>query len=412
MRVIINVDRCIGCEDCLASCPFDAIIIKEGKAFINEYCNLCKACLPICPEGAIEEIEEASKKSQDFLEHKGVWVFAERRDGKVVSVTYELLGAGRRLADELNVELSAALFGASKEDAEELIRWGADKVYLCNDLIFERFNDEPYAQLLSDLIRTYRPEIVLAGATPIGRSFIPRVAAKLRTGLTADCTSLAIDKETGNLLQIRPAFGGNIMATILCPNNRPQMATVRPRVMKRGEYIKGKTGEIIHINSENISSRTRVIDTIKEVSDITVNLQEADIIVSGGRGLGGPKGFELLKELAGLLGGAIGASRAAVDEGWISYSHQVGQTGKTVCPKIYIACGISGAVQHLVGMQSSDIIIAINKNPEAPIFNVATYGIVGDLYEIIPLLIKKIKEVKGIGLCFGSVDRRPAEMPI
>ena len=394
MRVIVDIDKCTGCEECLASCILGAIIIKEGKAFVNEYCNLCNACLPVCPEGAIEEAEEVSKKPQDFLENKGVWVFAERRDGNVVSTTYELLGAGRRLADELNVELSAVLFGASKEDAEELIRWGADKVYLCDDLIFERFNDEPYAQLLSGLINTYRPEIVLAGATPIGRSFIPRVAARLRTGLTADCTSLAIDKETRNLLQIRPAFGGNIMATILCPNNRPQMATVRPRVMKRGEYIRGKTGEIIHINSENISSRTKVMDTIKEASDIAVSLQEADIIISGGRGLGGPKGFELLKELAELLGGAIGASRTAVDEGWIPYSHQVGQTGKTVCPKLYIACGISGAVQHLVGMQSSDIIVAINKNPEAPIFNVATYGIVGDLYEIVPLLIKKIKETR------------------
>jgi electron transfer flavoprotein alpha subunit len=240
-------------------------------------------------------------------------------------------------------------------------------------------------------------EIVIAGATPIGRSFIPRVAAKLRTGLTADCTSLAVDKDTGNLLQIRPAFSGNIMATIFCPNNRPQMATVRPRVMKRGQYDEGRTGEIIDVNADDISSRTRVLDTIKEVSELTVNLQEADIIVSGGRGLGDPKGFKLLVELAELLGGAIGSSRAAVDSGWIPYSHQVGQTGKTVCPKIYIACGISGAVQHLVGMQSSDIIIAINKNPEAPIFNVATYGIVGDLYEIIPLLIKKIKEAKGIG---------------
>jgi electron transfer flavoprotein alpha subunit len=306
------------------------------------------------------------------------------------------LGAGRKLADELNVELSAVLFGSSENEAHELIRWGADKVYFCNDPIFEKFNDEPYAQLLCNLINSYKPEIVLAGATPIGRSFIPRVAAKVVAGLTADCTSLSIDKDTRNLLQVRPAFGGNIMATILCPHHRPQMATVRPRVMKRGEYREDKKGEIIHVKADTISSRTKVINTIKEVSDIAVNLQEVEVIVSGGRGLGNIKGFELLKELAELLGGAIGASRAVVDEGWIPYSHQVGQTGKTVCPKIYIACGISGAVQHLVGMQSSDIIIAINKNPDAPIFNVATYGIVGDLYEIIPLLIKKIKEAKVI----------------
>jgi electron transfer flavoprotein alpha subunit len=248
--------------------------------------------------------------------------------------------------------------------------------------------------MLSLLIKEHRPEIVLAGATPIGRSFFPRVAAKLWTGLTADCTSLEIDKETGNLLQVRPAFGGNIMATILCPNNRPQMATVRPRVMKRGRYDEGKKGDIIHVDAQGLSSRTRVVETVREVSEIAVNLQEVDIIVSGGRGLGDARGFKLLEKLAEVLGGAVGASRAAVDEGWVPYSHQVGQTGKTVCPKIYIACGISGAVQHLVGMQSSDIIIAINKNPDAPIFNVATYGIVGDVYEIVPMLIKKIKEAK------------------
>ncbi len=397
MPVIIDIDKCEGCEECLSSCPFDAIVIKDGKAFINEYCQACMACISVCPEGAIVEVEKEVPKSKDIQSYKGVWVFAEQRGGKVASVAYELLGAGRRLADELNTELSAVLFGASDSEAQELIRWGADKVYVSKDQIFERFNDEPYSELLSSLIKEHCPEIVIAGATPIGRSFIPRVAAKIRTGLTADCTSLAVDKDTGNLLQIRPAFGGNIMATIVCPNNRPQMATVRPRVLKRGQYDEGRTGEIIDVRADSISSRTRVLDTIKEVSELTVNLQEADIIVSGGRGLGTPNGFGLLKELAELLDGALGSSRAAVDAGWIPYRHQVGQTGKTVCPKIYIACGISGAIQHLVGMQSSDIIIAINKNPEAPIFNVATYGIVGDLYEIIPLLIKKIKEAKGIG---------------
>jgi electron transfer flavoprotein alpha subunit len=396
VSVIVNLDKCVGCEECIASCPFDAIVIKEGKAFINEYCQNCMACISVCPEGAIFETEEEKIKEVDIQGFKGVWIFAEQRGGKVASVAYELLGAGRKLADELNTELSAVLFGAPESEAQELIRWGADKVYISKEQIFERFNDEPYSEMLSFLIKEHCPAIVLAGATPIGRSFIPRIAAKLRTGLTADCTSLAIDKETGNLIQIRPAFGGNIMATILCPNTRPQMATVRPRVMKRGQYNESRNGDIIPVKVDRISSRTKVLDTIKEVSDISVNLQEAEFIVSGGRGLGTPNGFELLKELAELLGGALGSSRAAVDSGWIPYSHQVGQTGKTVCPKIYIACGISGAVQHLVGMQSSDIIIAINKNPDAPIFNVATYGIVGDLYEIVPLLIKKIKEVRGI----------------
>jgi electron transfer flavoprotein alpha subunit len=399
MSIVVNINKCTGCQECLSSCPYDAIEIREGKAFINEYCQICMTCLNTCPEGAIEEIEDTAvaRKLSAVNDFKGIWVFAEQRAGKIASVSYELLGAGRKLADELNVELSAVLFGSSENEARELIRWGADKVYFCDNPIFAKFNDEPYAQLLSSLINTYKPEIVLAGATPIGRSFVPRVAAKVVAGLTADCTSLSIDKETRNLLQVRPAFGGNIMATILCPRHRPQMATVRPRVMKKGKYRKDKKGEIIHVNEDNISSRTRVIDTIKEVSDIAVNLQEVEVIVSGGRGLGNTKGFGLLKELAELLGGAIGASRAAVDEGWIPYSHQVGQTGKTVCPKIYIACGISGAVQHLVGMQSSDIIIAINKNPDAPIFSISTYGIVGDLYEVIPLLIRKIKETQGSG---------------
>lgn len=395
MPLIVNRDKCNGCETCLSSCPFDAIEIKEGKASINEYCQACMACLSACPEGAIIEIkEEGAPISYQPSDYKGIWVFAEQREGSIASVSLELLGAGRKLADELKTELSAVLFGAAEKDANELIKWGADKVYHSGNAVFGKFNDEPYSRLLVNLIKEHKPSIVLAGATPIGRSFIPRVAANLRTGLTADCTSLGIDKDTGNLLQVRPAFGGNIMATILCPNHRPQIATVRPRVMRKSEYNPKKKGRIISVKAEDLICRTKVIDTVKETSEYRVNLQEADIIIAGGRGLGDAKGFNLLFELAKILDGAVAASRAAVDEGWIQYSHQVGQTGKTVCPKIYIACGISGAVQHLVGMQSSDIIIAINKNPEAPIFNVATYGIVGDIYEVLPLLIKKLKEIK------------------
>lgn len=399
MSIVIKKEKCTGCETCLASCPFDAIEIKEEKAFINEYCNECKACLEVCQEGAIKEIQRTGTVTSHALpvtDYKGVWVFAEQREGKVASVSFELLGVGRKLTDELETELSAVLLGSDETEAKELIKWGADRVYHCRDEHLERFNDDSYTEVFSKLVREHKPSIVLAGATPAGRSFIPRVAARLRTGLTADCTSLEIDKETKNLLQIRPAFGGNIMATILCPDNRPQMATVRPRVMKKGEYNSSKTGDIVHVSADNLVSRARVIDTVKEASEITVNLHEADVIVAGGRGLGDARGFKLLEELAGVMGGAVGASRAVVDEGWISYSHQVGQTGKTVNPKLYIACGISGAVQHLVGMQSSDIIIAINKNPEAPIFNVATYGIVGDLFEIVPLLTMKIKETKGL----------------
>ena len=395
MRIVVDVELCTGCETCVSSCPYDAIVMKDDKAFINEYCQLCRACLEVCPEGAIKETAEAAAGTADRDSYSGVWVFAEQRDGRVADVALELLGAGRRLADARGSGLSAVLFGADASEAERLIHWGADRVYHAEDPIFEQFNDEPNVELLSRLIEEHRPEIVLTGATPIGRSFFPRVAARVRTGLTADCTSLEIDPETGNLLQVRPAFGGNIMATILCPASRPQMATVRPRVMKRGEYDAARTGEVLKIEAGGVTSRTRVAETIKEVSETMVNLQEADVIVAGGRGLGRPEGFEMLEELAGLLGGAVGASRAAVDEEWIPYSHQVGQTGKTVCPKVYIACGISGAVQHLVGMQSSDIIVAINKNPDAPIFNVADYAIVGDVYEVVPAIIKRLREVKG-----------------
>jgi electron transfer flavoprotein alpha subunit len=343
---------------------------------------------------SVYEVEEPSDKKEKG-QGSGVWIYAEQREGVIAGVSFELLGIGKKLAASLGTEVSAVLFGSSETEARELIKWGADRVYHCTDALFDNFNDEPYAGLLSDLIRQFQPEIVLAGATPIGRSFIPRVAARLKAGLTADCTALEIDEDTKNLLQIRPAFGGNIMATILCPHTRPQMATVRPRVMKRAEYDASRQGEVIAVSAGSIRSRTKVKEIVKEISDISVNLQEANVIVAGGRGAGGEKGFQLLHELAGVLGASLGASRAAVDEGWIPYRHQVGQTGKTVGPKIYIACGISGAVQHIVGMQSSDIIIAINKNPEAPIFNIATYGIVGDLFEIVPMLIKKIRDVKG-----------------
>jgi electron transfer flavoprotein alpha subunit len=400
MPIIVNLEKCNGCETCLTTCPFDAIEIKDGKAYINEYCNSCKACLSTCPEGAILETVDAAleeeKERLPITDFKGLMVFAEQREGTVAPVSFELLGVGKTLSEELGTELSAVLLGSDEKEAHELVKWGADRVYLCSDPLLDKFNDDTYTGILTGIIHEHKPAIVLAGATAIGRSFIPRVAARLRTGLTADCTTLEIDRETKNLVQIRPAFGGNIMASILCPDYRPQMATVRPRVMKRGLYDEGRKGEIIHIQAENVHSRTKVLESVKEESGPSVNLHEAEIIVAGGRGVGDAKGFKLLEELAEVLGGSVGASRAVVDDGWISYSHQVGQTGKTVSPKVYIACGISGAVQHLVGMQSSDIIIAINKNPEAPIFNIATYGIVGDLNLVLPLLINKIKEAKDL----------------
>ncbi len=393
MSIQVLTEKCVGCSICVKSCPYGAIEMVEKLAVIDyDACTLCGACVEPCKFGAIV-LRRDHHGPEDLSSYQGVWVFAEQKKGKIQSITYELLGAGRQLADQREVELSAILIGNNIEkEAGELFPRGADKVYLIESESLADFLDEPYSRIISRLIREYKPEIVLTGATAIGRSLIPRVAAEIKTGLTADCTELAIDEERGLLLQTRPAFGGNIMATIICEDYRPQMATVRHKVMKEAIPDPARSGELIRVavNPDELVSRTRFLETVDEL-EYAVNITEADIIVSGGRGMKGPENYAILQELAGLLDGAVGASRAAVDADWIPYSHQVGQTGKTVQPKVYIACGISGAIQHLVGMQSSEIIIAINKDPDAPIFSVATYGMVGDLFEIVPALIKRLK---------------------
>lgn len=388
-------EKCTGCGICIKACPFAAIKKTPDKKVEIDVskCTLCSACVSACKFSAIV-IEKKEKEKKDLSEYKNVWVFAEQKRGIIQPVVYELLGKGRELADSLNSQLWAILLGYKvKDKARELICRGADKVIVVEDPLLENFLDEPYTQVLVDLITKYKPEILLAGATTIGRALISRVAVKVHAGLTADCTGLEIDPDKKILLQTRPAFGGNIMATIITPNHRPQMATVRHKVMKEAEPDETRKGEIEVLSYDGkLTSRTKLIDMIDEVGK-TVNLAEADIIVSGGRGLGKAENFKIIEQLAEVLGAAVGASRAAVDAGWISYAHQVGQTGRTVCPKLYIACGISGQIQHLVGMQSSDIIVAINKDPEAPIFKVADYGIVGDLFEIVPLLTKRFKEI-------------------
>jgi electron transfer flavoprotein alpha subunit len=394
--LLIDIDACIGCGLCEANCAFDAIHVVDGIAEVNENCKLCGGCVDVCEVGALK-IEGLDREENDDLSTwSGIWVYAEYRHGRIAPVTHELLGIGRKLADLKKVPLSAVLLTDQAGDVPaQLVSYGADKVYIVEDQALAQFTDEAYGNALEDLARQYKPEVILAGATAIGRSFIPRVATSLKTGLTADCTQLDIQQEDGALLQTRPAFGGNIMATIASSKTRPQMATVRPLVMKANVPDPARQGEMIHciIAPERLASRVKVRNFVALEGD-QVNLNEADIVVSGGRGLEGEKGFQLIAELAQLLDGAVAASRAAVDSGWIPYPHQVGQTGKTVSPKVYIACGISGAIQHLVGMQSADTIFAINRDPHAPIFDVATYGVVGDVFEILPKLIEKIKQTR------------------
>jgi electron transfer flavoprotein alpha subunit len=390
MGIRVDLDKCTGCGNCQPACPFDLIEITGEKAYIKEGCTLCGACRDACSFDAIliEMIADTAPVSDD---HHGIWVFAEQRYGQIRSVGYELLSKGREMADTLNTELCAVCFGHNVSGAEQLAAY-ADKVYLIDDPALINQQEDLCAAELVRLIRKHKPEIVVAGATSLGRAFIPRVAAVLKTGLTADCTGLDIDTERRLLLQTRPTFGGNIMATIICQARRPQMSTVRPRVFKRNSPEKTRKGQVIKVDfdREGVTSRTKLLSFVADLTE-KVKLEDADIIVSGGRGLGKPENFQILEELAEAMGAALGSSRPPVDEGWIAYSHQVGQTGKTVCPRLYIACGISGAVQHLAGMQTSDIIVAINDDPNAPIFQVATYGICGDLFKIVPMLTERLK---------------------
>ncbi len=396
MAVLIDKEKCTACGLCVDACPFAALALKDEVAVVGDGCTMCGACVDACPMGAIAMEKVEKKADERTATSRGVWVWAEQRDGVMPDVVAELLGQGRKLADELGVPLGAALIGYQVEPlAAELIAYGADEVYLLQHPNLAGFDDHAYALALDQLIKTYQPEILLAGATSLGRSLVPRVATLTKSGLTADCTSLAIDPATRLLRQTRPAFGGNIMATIICPQARPQMATVRPRVMRKAEYVASRRGKVVKAEALGaLTPLSKVLETHAGAGE-QVNLVAAEVVVTGGRGLGKPEGFALVRELALALGGVVGASRAAVDSEWIGYAHQVGQTGRTIGPKLYIALGVSGAVQHLVGMQSSDTIVAINNNPEAPIFQVATYGIVGDLYQVVPAILKKIKEIQG-----------------
>ena len=396
MAISIDRDLCNGCGLCVEICPFNGVKLdEENIAVLLDACTECGACVDECPVEAIS-VTVIKEGIIDVSQYSGVLTFAEQRDGKLTRVARQLVGKARQLADILGVRVETVLLGHNITDlAQELIQCGADNVYLIDHPLLENYQTDLYTKAIYDLTIEKKPEVFIFGATHMGRDLAPRLAQRITTGLTADCTELTIDEVERLLLQTRPAFGGNIMATITCKNHRPQMATVRPGVFREPEKDPTRKGNVINITPEISESNilTHLVKFLKLEKKI-VKLEEAEVIVSGGRGLKKPENFSLIQELADLLGGEVGASRAAVDAGWISKDHQVGQTGKTVSPKLYIACGISGAIQHRAGMQTSEIIVAVNKDPEAPIFKIADIGVVGDLFKVVPELISVLKDKK------------------
>lgn len=328
---------------------------------------------------------------------KDLWVFVETNmDGSAKNVGIELLTPGRMMAEKQGGALTAVVIGNHVQSAvDQAAIHGADKILVVEGAEYEHYSTDAYTIALCSLVEKYGPTSMMIGATNNGRDLGPRVSCRLKGGLTADCTALDIDEASGNVAWTRPAFGGNLMATIMCPDSRPQIGTVRPGVFKKCAPTEAKAEiirEDIHVGEKDI--RTQVLELISEMGDEHVDLEGAEVIVSGGRGVGGPEGFDTIRALADVLGATVGASRAAVDSGWISHAHQVGQTGKTVGPKLYIACGISGAIQHLAGMSSSDVVVAVNKDPDAPIFDMADYGVVGNLFEVLPVLVEEIKKAR------------------
>jgi caffeyl-CoA reductase-Etf complex subunit CarE len=394
MELKVDLEKCTGCGTCTFACPFGAIELVSGKAKVYDSCTDCGACVDQCPEGALFIGVRVAGEVR-VQEYRNVWVFAEQRDGALTKVSHQLLGKARELANTLGAKAEAVLLGHNVENlAQELIAGGADTVYYADHPLLAHYRTDAYSKVVSDLIQSKKPEVVLFGATTVGRDLAPRISQRIYTGLTADCTGLDVDEGERLLLQTRPAFGGNIMATIITARHRPQMSTVRPGVMKAAQPDPARQGTVEKVAVElgDADLNVEILRVVKEARR-RANLEDAKIIVSGGRGLGGPDGFKLVAQLAEAIGGEVGSSRAAVDAGWITQDYQVGQTGKTVRPELYIACGISGAIQHQAGMKESKFIVAINKDPGAPIFQIADAAIVGDLYTVIPEIIKQLKAV-------------------
>lgn len=424
-RAALLVGKCIACGGrCESSCPVTCISMNDaGEPIINAAaCIGCLKCVKICPAQAIEmqftaeeldilkqlansttepepetEDPEAQALAAMQAQYRGVWVFIEQTDGEAEKVSWELLGKGKELAGKLSVPLSAVVIGSGVEElSKETFLYGADQCYLLDHPLYANYRTQPYLEAMCHLVTAHKPEVILMGATGIGRDLAGAVATRVGTGLTADCTGLDVD-EHRNLMQTRPAFGGNIMATIMCDKFRPQMATVRPHVMQMPTPSTAADATIIRdsFTVEESTIPVKVLEILRDADNKSqIDLGGAEFIISGGRGMMAPENFKILEELAAELNGVVGASRSAVDAGWMPHERQVGQTGKTVRPKIYIACGISGAIQHLVGMQDSDLIIAINRDKDAPIFEAAHYGIVGDLFQIIPAMTQQLREMK------------------
>ncbi len=391
MAVWVEADLCNGCKRCIKACPYGALELAQEGVGVQERCTSCGACVKVCPQGALKS-DMRPRTVPDFSDRKGIWVFAEQRDGKLAPVALELLGKAHQLASRLNQEVCALVLGDQVSHlTETLIRYGAETVFVAEHKALKNYRTLVYTDILEGLINQYRPNIMLIGATHIGRDLAPRVSRRIGAGLTADCTELSIDPDEGILLQTRPAFGGNIMATIASRYSRPQMATVRPGVMEAFEMPGNSGCEItvaVSVQEQQIS--TKVLEIVRKKKDV-VKLCEAKVIVAGGRGVGDAGGFKVLEELAETVNGTVAGTRVAVEEGWIPVDRQVGQTGQSVRPELYIACGISGAIQHRAGMLNSRYVIAINKDPHAPIFQVSDWGILGDLHDVVPELVRQLK---------------------
>ncbi|HAZ36716.1 MAG TPA: electron transfer flavoprotein subunit alpha [Clostridiaceae bacterium] len=393
-KLVIHQDKIDNIKEFIKICPFGALEEVDGKVQINSACKMCKLCIKKGPKGAVEFVEDEVKKIDKTL-WKGIAVYVDHTNGEIHPVTFELLGKASELAKKTNQPVYALFMGSNITDkSRELLHYSADKVYVYDKPELEHFKIEPYTAVFEDFINNVMPSTILVGATTVGRQLAPRVAARFHTGLTADCTVLDIHENT-DLVQIRPAFGGNIMAQILTPNNRPQMATVRYKVMNAPERREQESGEIVkcEIASDKLKSRVQVLDVVPKKKEKTIDT--ADVLVVAGRGVKKQEDLGMINELAELLGGQVACTRPLAEAGWMDGKRQVGLSGRTVRPKLIITCGVSGSVQFVAGMDHSDKIVAINKDPKASIFSVANYGLIGDIYDIIPKLVQKIKVSRG-----------------